>query len=795
MKYEECQQFFQSRSLVIITILCGLFLFASCGQSLESHLQRGEEFLKQRKFQEAEMQFRAATQIDDTSAEAHWGLARAFEAKGNFLETIDELRKVSELAPENLEAKAKYGNYYLLFTPPQIQESEKILDDIFKRDENFIEGHILKASIFSAKGSSEEEVVEVLNKAISLDEKRTESYLAKSRFYMKQNKADEAEATIKEAISVNDKKALAYLEYGQFLTYADRASESEAQYQKAIEVEPTNIEAREILATYYLGQRNVEKAETAYKDLIEIQKNSPESRMDLASFYYIIGREDAAINTYQGILNDAPEYARARYKLAEIYLERKDLTKVNEEVEKLLSINDKDAEALMLRARVKIAEDKPDEALGDLEEVLKKQPSLKTALFYMTQVRLNLGQTDQARAFIGDLEKYHPTYKRSSLLKIQAAFAASEPEVALQEANRLISSAENAYATNPENAQELEDLRVRGITSRGVANLQLGNIDKAEEDLQKVLKLSPNSNSAKINLASVYYTKDNLPNALDLYRKALAEDNQNFDALSGVVSVLTRQKEFDKAREEVDATINKSGEDKKTLPALLYLKTDIYTAENDLDSAEKEIKKAISIDENYLPAYSAYASILISRNETDAALGQYQKVVEKKPSAPVYSLIGMLKESKENFDEAEKSYRKALEINPGTPIAANNLAWMIADKDRGNLDEALKLAQDTVNQHKGVAGYFDTLGWVNYKKGFYERAVESFKKAVALDEADSRKERRSANSAYRLRLGMALAAAGDKNLGRKEIATALQNGRKSLSSKDLKEAKSVLSGS
>lgn len=793
MNYRECQ-IFQSRILFTLTVLCGLFLFASCGQSLESHLTRGEEFLKQRKFEEAAMQFRAATQIDAKSAEAHWGLGRSYEAQGKFMETVEELRRVSELAPDNLEAKAKLGNYFLLFTPPQIEESNKILQDIFKRNKNFIEGHILQASIFSAQGKPENEIVAVLDKAISLDKKRTESYLAKSRFFMKINKADKAEQAIKEAIAANDKNALGYIEYGRFLTYADRGDESEAKFLQGIAVEPKNIEAREALANHYLVRREIEKAENAYKDLVKVQDNSPESRMELAGFYNIIARDNEAINVYQSILKDAPEYARARYKLAEIFLEQKEFAKVNEEVEKLLSVNEADSEALMLRARVNLAEDDAAAAVADLEEVLKKQPSLQTALFYMTQTRLALGQVTQARAFIGDLEKYHPTYKRIALLKIQAAFSAAEPQIALQEADKLISSTERAYAVNAENSQELEDLRVRGITSRGIANLQLGNIEEAEKDLQEVVRLSPGSAGAKINLARVYVANENLEKAQELYSDALAKDGTSFDALSGLVAVLIKQKEFDKAQAKVDEALQKFGNDKKILPALYYLKSDVFSASGKLDAAEAELKKAIAADENYLPAYSAYASILIAKNQTDAALEQYRKVVEMKPSASVHTLIGMLEEGRQKFDEAEKNYRKALEINPESPIAANNLAWLIADQNRGNLDEALKLAQDTVDRNRKVAGYYDTLGWVNFKKGFYPQAVESFKTAISLDEADAKKEGRPANSGFRLRLGMALNSVGDKDSARREIAAALQNGKENFSSEELQSAKSILSG-
>ena len=75
----------------------------------------------------------------------------------------------------------------------------------------------------------------------------------------------------------------------------------------------------------------------------------------------------------------------------------------------------------------------------------------------------------------------------------------------------------------------------------------------------------------------------------------------------------------------------------------------------------------------------------------EGAIAQYQKIVEKKPSAPIYTLLGMLEDARGNMAEAEKDYRKALEITPETAIAANNLAWLLAE-NQGNLDEALQLA-------------------------------------------------------------------------------------------------------
>lgn len=789
MKYRECQS---PKNLLLTVLIGSLILFASCGQTLESHLERGEKFLKERRYEAALMQFRAAADIDETSAEAQWGLARAYESQEKFLETIEALRRVADLAPDNLQAKAKLGNYYLLFYPPQIQDAERIRDDILKQNKNFIEGHILKASILSAQDRSEKEVVDVLRHAIKLDPKRSESYLALSRYFMKVNKAEDAESTIQEAIEVAPKRAIGYIEYGRFLTYTGQSEVAEEQFRKAVKAEPKSIEAGLAIASYYVTTKKFKRAEAKYRDLVEVQSNSAESRMDLGEFFALVGQDKNAIGVFKEILTESEDYARARYALAEIYLNKKDFPKVNTELEKLLSVNDQDAEALMLRARSKLVEGSPEESVKDLEEVLKKQPSLRDGLYYMTQARLALGQVDQAKAFIGDIEKYHPSFRKSSLLKIQAAFASGNPEEARREANLLVFRTERTFPTDAFKARENEQLRVNGLTSRGLANLQLGETEEALKDLQLVAEISPESASAKVNLAKAYVAMKDWETATKLYSDALDLDKKSFDALTGLVAVLNRAGEFEKANARVETVLKQAGDDKSLAAAFHFLKSEIHTAAGDSGKAETELKKSIEKDENYLPSYSAYAAILIAKNQTDSAIAQYQKVVEKKPSASVYTLIGMLEDGRGKYDEAEKHYRKALEMNPDTAIAANNLAWLIADTGKGNLDEAMRLARDVTKMNPRISSYYDTLGWVYLKKGFKDQAVEQFRQAVALDATEAQREGRSANPGYRLRLGLALHSAGEKDAGKREVAVALSSGKEQFSSKELQSAKEIL---
>src|SRR6267143_4943120 len=151
----------------------------------------------------------------------------------------------------------------------------------------------------------------------------------------------------------------------------------------------------------------------------------------------------------------------------------------------------------------------------------------------------------------------------------------------------------------------------------------------------------------------------------------------------------------------------------------------------------------------------------------------------------------MYEDTRKNYDRAADSYRKALEKDPNAVIAANNLAWIYAVYGKGNLDEAVRLAQGVVQKNPNVAGFVDTLGWVYYQKGLYGAAVEQLKKAVSVDEASARNNNSTPSATYHFHLGMALKAKGDKEGSRRELEGSLRLADKTPFS-DIDEARKAL---
>ncbi|MBV9959772.1 MAG: tetratricopeptide repeat protein, partial [Acidobacteria bacterium] len=246
MNHIECKPPRRLRTLFCSLVVIALVALAGCSNPEKAkveYVRRGESYLKQQRFQEASIEFRNAIQIDDRFAQAHWGLALAYEGLQRFPESIEELRRTIEFDPNHLDSRVKLANYYLVGRPPQIDEAERLANEVLQKNPNHIEGIILRASILSAKNRPAEEVLAEINRAIALDPKRIDSYLSLARFHLNHNDPAKAEETFRRAIQINEGSAAAHTQLGKFLAQLNRTGEAETELQRAVAVEPANRES------------------------------------------------------------------------------------------------------------------------------------------------------------------------------------------------------------------------------------------------------------------------------------------------------------------------------------------------------------------------------------------------------------------------------------------------------------------------------------------------------------------------------------------------------------------------
>jgi tetratricopeptide (TPR) repeat protein len=792
----QCRSYFKY-AILLSVLFAAVFALGGCTNAEKAkaaHLSKGDAFLKESKFQEASIEYRNAIQIDDKLAAAHWGLVRAYEGLQRNQEAFEELRKTTELDPNNFEARVKLGTIYLASSKGKaeyVAEAERLAKDVLGKDPNYIEGHILMGSVLFAQNKRDEALV-AFNRAVEIDPQRIESYLSLARFHIVTKDLANAEGTFKRALAINNNSALTHTEYGKYLIQTNRLNEAELELQKGVELEPSNRNSRFVLASFYLVNKRLDKAEEAYKAMADLDKDKPEGQAVLGDFYSAVNRLDEAVRVYQDILTRNPDYKQGRYRLGEINLMRGDTKGANDQIDEVLKKDPSDRQALLLRARVRARGGQADgltAAIEDLKEVLKQEPNSKVGLYFMAQTNFSLGLIDQARVYAGDLERNYPEYLPAKLMQIQIALATGDAKGTVGLSADLLDRL-GKIAPDRENSPEmLAEVKEKALIARGAAYARLGNGAAAREDFTAARDLAPNSADGYINLAAMAVAENKPDEAIALYEKVLSISGTQFSALDGLIRLYASRKELGKAHARLDQALNSYPND----PSLHYLKAQIYGFEQNSQGAESELRKTLELDSNYLNAYSALGALFVNTKQGDRAIAEYQKILDKRPdNAAAYTLIGMLFDARQDHKAAAEHYRKALEKDQGAIIAANNLAWLYATvPGEGNLDDAVRLAQGVVQKNPQVAGFVDTLGWVYYKKGLNAVAVEQLQKAVGLDEAAANKVKGSPSPTYRYHLGMALKAKGDREGAKRELGVALRLADK-VPFQDVEEARKAL---
>jgi tetratricopeptide (TPR) repeat protein len=320
-------------------------------------------------------------------------------------------------------------------------------------------------------------------------------------------------------------------------------------------------------------------------------------------------------------------------------------------------------------------------------------------------------------------------------------------------------------------ADTLPEWESKAFISRAVARIQLQNLSGSQSDLERAIQIDKRSAEPHINLAAIYLLRGDAANAQREAERAVDLAPSNISAVTALVNAYLRQGNYQGAQLKLDLLLNAQ----PNRVQLLEQKARVYAAQGDGANAEKILRRVIEIDPNYLNAYFALSDFYqISQKQTERAISELREMIRMRPSniqqvAQAHLFIGLLEDSRRNYDEAIKNYEQMLSYDKrsvGAAIAYNNLAWLYADKDKGNLDKATDFARSAITIAP-EASFFDTLGYAYYKKRQFEIAAEQFNKAI---------RRRPSNPTYHLHLARALRDHGDTQKARQAYERALQLG-------------------
>ena len=196
-----------------------------------------------------------------------------------------------------------------------------------------------------------------------------------------------------------------------------------------------------------------------------------------------------------------------------------------------------------------------------------------------------------------------------------------------------------------------------------------------------------------------------------------------------------------------------------------------YLGEAEAQMMLRNVPEAFRILERWktVPGAGAVPSQVIAnlhlvRGEHAEAIRELQGVLAKTADDSVTrTYLGDAYLAAGDKQKAAEHYRLAIKADARNAIANNNLAWLLAEQTK-DLDEALRLAQAATRLEPGYVDAFDTLGWIQFRRGDFADAVAVLTKArkLAPDRLD-----------IAAHLGLAYARSGSRTQALPELRRAL----------------------
>ncbi|MBP3192749.1 tetratricopeptide repeat protein [Natronogracilivirga saccharolytica] len=141
-------------------------------------------------------------------------------------------------------------------------------------------------------------------------------------------------------------------------------------------------------------------------------------------------------------------------------------------------------------------------------------------------------------------------------------------------------------------------------------------------------------------------------------------------------------------------------------PFILFFVGGSYFLEEEKEEAADWLKKASG-----MPARSEFRSIILGT-------------------------LGDVYASLENWDRADEAYEEAISLDSDNDTALNNYAYYLSERGK-RLQQAKEMATRALELNPDNAAFLDTMGWVYYKLGDYEKAHEYIRASIDTGEASA----------------------------------------------------------
>jgi len=729
---------------VLCCLLMAMMLFA-CGSKenrRDGFYANGLGFEKSGRYSEARVEAKNVIKLDPNHVGAYLLLARCALKDQNWREAFGNFQRAAELEPDNAEALLGVGRLYLL--SGDTAEAEAHANRILAKDPASLDGLLLRAGAMLRSKRFDEARMQ-LGVVFAGDPANEDALLALSVIHAEQGQGAEALAVIgKGLIARPDSRPLHFRAANLAADMGDYAV-AEEHLLKLKELDPGNRGVQVLLAALYERMGLAGRVEGILRELLAAEPESEEARLRLVDYLMrndkaedalavagegqptpklrlasagvlmAMGRGGEGEAALAALVQDAeagPSGIEARLRLSELKLRRGDRSGALVEVDEVLRLNPADTRAHAARGRIFMLQGRFEEALAELRIALHDAPEDMAVAVLMARAQFALGNT------LSGVESL-----RNFLLK--------KPDA---QPVRLELAAHHQRAGEPDAALAvLQDGGIDGgmparlLLAMGDIEARREHFDAAEVHYRRAAHEQEALVPALLRLGSMQGSRKDWEAARRTFDELLQASPDAHGGAEGVVAV-------ELAAGRGEAALTWAGERAASRPedplaSDLLGRTALRLG--DADGAEKSFREAQRRAPEWSVPSARLAGLYASTGRKDTAMAECRVALDKNPdSVPEALLLGQLLQLSGDAAEAEAIYRKLLDRHPDLLPAANNLGYLLATAQAPTpqqLSEALALA--TKASAGGDPSALDTVGWVHYRLGEKDAALQFLRKA------------------------------------------------------------------
>lgn len=446
------------------------------------------------------------------------------------------------------------------------------------------------------------------------------------------------------------------------------------------------------LADTYYAMEDLPNAALYGKQAVRLDPKNKWYRFKLANIYRSAGENKATLNELNEILRLYPNDYDALFMLADTHRDYGEFVKSNQVLDKALKLTGPSIPIFLLKFRNYEAMGIPDSAISQLQQMRKVDPDNLTTLNLLSDYYASSGNEENAKKVLTEaLERNSRDPK--SLISLAGIYI---EEQKWDSAGTLIRTFLSDKIILPE--QKLS-----------VAQF----LYNKQQDYPRNQELKKQT-----SLALQAYTESS-----DEYGPAFTLSGQYFAQIGDIETALKMLEQGNNLLPEDDIAWR--------------LRLQLLLSENRLlETIEVGNKANQFVPEDAFIQFFVGSAYLLNDESEQAIpwLKQASRAPARKPfKSVVYATLGDAYSDENNADEADRAYELSLRFDPENHNAMNNYAYNLAVRAQ-KLDRAKELALKAMELEPENVAYLDTIGWVYFKLGEYEKARKFIKASIDLDE-------------------------------------------------------------